>query len=90
MVRRRQLIKASGLGVLGSAFLARVDKVAAAQPSSLRSLLAEQAKAGNSARLLLSPAHAGARCGPRNRRPGRSPVASSSCRTTSPRFTVAR
>ena len=55
MVRRRQLIKASGLGVLGSAFLARVDKVAAAQPSSLRSLLAEQAKAGNSARLLLSP-----------------------------------
>jgi hypothetical protein len=55
MVRRRQLIKASGLGVLGSAFLARVDRVAAAQPSSLRSLLAEQAKAGTSARLLLGP-----------------------------------
>jgi Xaa-Pro dipeptidase len=55
MVRRRQLIKASGLGVLGSAFLARVDRVAAAQPSSLRSLLAEQAKAGTSAKLLLGP-----------------------------------
>ena len=55
MVRRRQLIKASSLGVLGSAFLGRVDKVAAAQPGSLRSLLAEQAKAGTSIKLLLGP-----------------------------------
>ena len=53
MVRRRQLLKASSLGVLGSAFLARVDKVAAAQPGSLRSLLAEQARTGTSAKLLL-------------------------------------
>ncbi len=56
MLRRRQLLKASSLGALGSAFLARVDKVAAAQPPSLRSLLAEQAKAGTSIKLLLGPA----------------------------------
>src|SRR5262249_20644166 len=52
---RRQWLKASGLTLLGSGFLARVDKVAAAQPSSLRSLLASQGKAGTSSRLLLSP-----------------------------------
>jgi hypothetical protein len=53
--RRRKVLQASGLAVLGSAFLKRVDAVAATQPSSLRHLLAEQAKAGSSARLLLGP-----------------------------------
>ena len=53
---RRQWLKASGLTLLGSGFLARVDKVAATQPStSLHSLLTTQGKAGTSSRLLLGP-----------------------------------
>jgi Xaa-Pro aminopeptidase len=51
---RRQWLKGSGLALFGSGFLARVDRVAAAQPSSLRQLLADQAKAGTSARLMLA------------------------------------
>src|SRR5262245_8775707 len=52
---RRQWLKGSGLALLGSGFLSRVDRVAAAQPSSLRSQLAAEAKAGTSAKQLLSP-----------------------------------
>ncbi len=55
---RRQWLKGSGLALFGGGFLARVDKVAAAQQASLRQLLCEQASAGTSARLLL-PAQPG-------------------------------
>jgi hypothetical protein len=43
------------LALLGGGFLSRVDRVAAAQPASLRERLAAEAKAGSSAKLLLGP-----------------------------------
>lgn len=52
---RRQWLKGSGLALLGSGFLSRVDRVAAAPPSSLRARLLGEAKAGTSAKLLLGP-----------------------------------
>jgi Xaa-Pro dipeptidase len=52
---RRQWLKGSGLALVGSGFLSRVDRVAAAQPSSLRSQLAAEAKTGTSAKQLLGP-----------------------------------
>jgi Xaa-Pro aminopeptidase len=52
---RRQWLKGSGLALLGSGFVSRVDRVAAAQPSSLRTQLAAEAKAGTSAKQLLGP-----------------------------------
>jgi hypothetical protein len=53
---RRRWLKGAGLGMVGAGFLSRVDQVAAAQaPTSLRSLLAEQAKGGKSEALLLGP-----------------------------------
>ncbi len=52
---RRQLMKGGGLALLGSGFLARVDKVAAAQSTpSLTAVLEEQA-GGGSEKLLLAP-----------------------------------
>lgn len=55
-VSRRELMKGGGLALLGSGFLARVDKVAAMQSTSptLTGLLNEQAT-GNSEALLLRP-----------------------------------
>lgn len=52
---RRQWLKGSGLALLGGGFLSRVDRVAAAQPASLRERLAAEAKGGSSAKLLLGP-----------------------------------
>jgi Xaa-Pro aminopeptidase len=52
---RRQWFQKSGLALLGGSFLARVDRVAAAQPGSLRDRLVAEAAAGSSARLLLGP-----------------------------------
>jgi len=53
---RRSLLKGSGLALLGSGLLSRVDRVAALQRTpSLTSQLQDQAKAGASAALLLRP-----------------------------------
>jgi Xaa-Pro aminopeptidase len=52
---RRRWLKGSGLALLGSGFLSRVDRVAATQASSLRAQLAAEAKAGTSAKQLLGP-----------------------------------
>lgn len=55
-LRRRQLIAKSGFGLLGAGFMARVDKVAAMQPSggSLTQQVKKEAS-GNSAKMLLPP-----------------------------------
>ena len=52
---RRRWLTGSGLALLGSGFLNRVDRVAAAQPSSLRARLADEAKAGTSLKQMLGP-----------------------------------
>jgi Xaa-Pro dipeptidase len=50
---RRRWLKGSGLALVGSGFLSRLDRVAAAQPSSLRTQLAAEGKAGTSVKQLL-------------------------------------
>jgi Xaa-Pro aminopeptidase len=56
-IGRRGWLKGSGLALLGGGFLSRVDRVAAAQPSSgsLRQKLLDEAKSGTSAKLMLGP-----------------------------------
>ncbi len=71
---RREWLKGSGLALLGAGFLSRVDRVAAAQPSSLRQRLAAEAEAGTSGRLLL-PAAPGEEGPPEPARADRLPLA---------------
>jgi Xaa-Pro dipeptidase len=55
---RRRFLAGGGMSVVGAGFLTRVDKVAAMQsapPTSLRQVLAEQARRGRSEALLLKP-----------------------------------